>query len=165
MSMCSCIIITMLVFIKFCILFTDSTPATFETPESRISQTPQTNAQQSSGVTEEDVDDTGQTRNPEPPGPQGTFTARFFIKFKTVQVPKIWRGLHSLSGQKFSKSQDRDNEVGNNQETPRVYFTTLLLYSSVRLCISLCVSRVPQRCDSIYHGNDLLSHTPGNSCT
>ena len=47
--------------------------------------------------------------------------------------------------------------VGNNQETPRFYFTTLLLRSSVRLCI--CVSRVPQRCDFIYHGNNLLSHT------
>ena len=30
-------------------------------------------------------------------------------------------------------------KVGNNQETPRFYFTTLLLYPSVRLCITVCV--------------------------
>ena len=34
---------------------------------------------------------------------------------------------------------------------------------SLPYCINLCISvcRVPQRCDSIYHGNNLLSHTPG----
>ena len=49
-------------------------------------------------------------------------------------------------------------------------FTSFLLCSSVRLCICVCslsLSRVPQRCDTstIYPGNNLLSHTPGNSCT
>ena len=39
-------------------------------------------------------------------------------------------------------------KVGNNQETPRFYFTALLLCSSVHLCV-FSVSSVPQRCDYI----------------